>query len=489
MNFLISVYNKEGLTDFLARVKANIDYIYATGGTAKFLEKNGYTVRDTSEITGFSDLLGGRVKTLHPKIYAALLYREKNEASDLHFDVLVSNLYPFTGNTGNENEMIENIDIGGVSLTRAAAKNYKNVLVLSSPDDYTEAAEIISSGKNDAEYRKRMALKAFARMAEYDAIIYNGLSDLFKIEKENFFVVGKKGERLRYGENPDQEGFLYSDGSAYGVANAEKLNGKELSYNNILDADSAFDTALEFDEPTVVVMKHNTPSGVSSHNDIVNAFKRAWDADSESAYGSVIAVNRKVPLDLAKEMRHLFIEVLIAPEYDEYALSELRKKKNLRILRIPWIRDQSMRYRSISNGLLVQTPMASSFKELKLVTEKGADSKTIDDLLFAWKVVAHSRSNAIVFAKDKTTTGIGAGQTSRVESVRIAMERSGSRADGSVMASDAFFPFPDSIDVAAKAGIKAIIQPGGSIRDEEVIKKCNEYGIPMYFTGKRVFLH
>ncbi|PYB69177.1 bifunctional phosphoribosylaminoimidazolecarboxamide formyltransferase/IMP cyclohydrolase PurH [Thermoplasma sp. Kam2015] len=491
MNFLISVYDKTGLIDFLSSIKSKIDLVYATSGTYRSLGGLGLKLHETSEITGFEDLLGGRVKTLHPMLYAGLLYRDRNDGDQIKFDVVISNLYPFSTDMKSEDEMIENIDIGGVSLTRAAAKNYRNILILTSPDDYAAAAKVINSGSIPEEYRKRMAMKAFIRMAEYDAKIHEGLSRVFGMDPDSYAVIGHDGEKLRYGENPDQEGYLFMNSAHVGVAGAEKLNGKELSYNNILDADSAFETALEFQDPAVVVMKHNTPSGVAQDGDIVAAFRKAWDADSESAYGSVIAVNRKVTEELAAAMKPYFIEVVLAPDYEDKALDLLRKKKNLRVLRVNWQRDTRLRIRSVSGGFLAQTPMHASIdaSSLKLVTERSADPKSLEDLLFAWKVVARSRSNAIVFAKDLVTTGIGAGQTSRVEAVRIAAQRAGDRSKGSVMASDAFFPFPDSIDVAADAGIKAIIQPGGSIRDDEVIKRCNELGIPMYFTGKRVFLH
>ncbi len=491
MNFLISVYDKTGLAEFLKKVKDRIDVVYATSGTYRSIKDLGLNLHETSEITGFEDLLGGRVKTLHPVLYAGLLYRDRNEGNQVKFDVVISNLYPFSIDMKSEDEMIENIDIGGVSLTRAAAKNYRNILVLTSPEDYVTAADVINSGNIPEDYRKRMAMKAFIRMAEYDARINEGLSRISGLASDSYVAIGYNGEKLRYGENPDQAGYLFMSDPMVGVAASEKLNGKELSYNNILDADSAFETALEFEDPAVIVMKHNTPSGVAQDNDIVAAFRKAWDADSESAYGSVIAVNRKVTEDLAAAMKPYFIEVLLAPDYDEKALDLLRKKKNLRVLKVRWQRDDRLRIRSVSGGFLAQTPMRASIdaSSLRLVTEKGADEKTVQDLLFAWKVVARSRSNSIVFAKDLVTTGIGAGQTSRVEAARIAAQRAGDRSRGSVMASDAFFPFPDSIDVAASAGIKAIIQPGGSIRDDEVIKRCNELGIPMYFTGKRVFLH
>ncbi len=489
MKFLISVYNKSGLVEFLNDVKEKIDSIYATHGTYNFLKENGFDPIDTSEITGFQDLLGGRVKTLHPVIYAGLLYRDKNDGINPKFDAVISNLYPFASSIGDEDKMIENIDIGGVSLTRAAAKNYRNVLVITDPSEYSEASKRIKDNSIDINFRKALSMRAFARMAEYDANIYNAFSEYFGYDKEFLLVSGRNGEKLRYGENPGQKGYIYADESSSGIANAEKLNGKELSYNNILDANSAFETALEFDENTAVIIKHNSPCGVSSNPSIVEAFRNAWNADSESAYGSVVSINREITEDLATEMKPLFIEVLLAPEYDARALDILKKKKNLRILKLPWIPDKNMRVRSISGGYLVQSPMNAKPEKLRLVTKNAATGKMMDDLLFAWTVAAHARSNAIVLAHDKTTTGIGSGQSSRVESVKIAIDRAGEKSEGSVLASDAFFPFSDSVEIAAKHGISAIIQPGGSIRDMDVIEKCNEYGIPMYFTDKRVFLH
>lgn len=500
MRALVSVFKKDGLVDFMQGISPFLSEIYATGKTFKLLTENGITAKNVSEITGFEELLEGRVKTLHPGIFSGILSKrdqesekQLSEAGFVNFDLVVSNLYPFeeAAKKGNLDDMIENIDIGGVSLIRAAAKNFENVTIVTDPSEYeTIAAELKQNKEVSLDTRKSLALKAFARVAEYDINIYNSLySKIYNDVPENLFLKGSQGKRLRYGENPDQLGYLFSDGTNRGIANAIKLQGKELSYNNILDANSALETVLEFEEPTVVIMKHNTPCGVSSSSDLKTAFTRALDADRESAYGSVIAVNRKLDLETAKEMSHLFIEVLIIPDYEESAIEALKKRKNLRILKVGMEPDSSLRVRSISNGFLVQSPLRARFESMALKTSKEASRQDKEDLEFAWKVVAHCRSNAIVLAKDKTTTGIGAGQTSRIEALRIASERAGEKSKDSVLASDAYFPFDDNVSLAGEIGVSAIIQPGGSIRDQDVISKSEELGIPQYFTGKRVFLH
>lgn len=500
MKALVSVHDKRGLSEFMKRIERYVDEIYATGGTSRFLNENGIASKDTSELTGFSDLLGGRVKTLHPAIFAGILSTASMEDSEQlkqlkfpQFDLVVTNLYPFAevARSHNLEKMIENIDIGGVSLLRAAAKNYNRVTIVSSPDQYEEIAnELDTSSTISVETRKKLALKAFSRASEYDITIYNSLSQAFgNSMPETLLLESFGGRKLRYGENPDQDGFLYRDLSGNGIANAEPLQGKEMSYNNILDANSAFETVLEFDETAAVVLKHNTPCGVASAETLSEALKRAIAGDPESAYGSVIAVNRKFDRAAFEAVSKLFVEVLIAPEYSEEALQLLKKKKNLRVLRVPMIPDPSYRVRSISNGILLQSPLKTSIGNFELVTSCSATEDQIRDMIFSWKVVAHCRSNAIVLSKGMQTVGIGAGQTSRIEALRIATERAKERSRGSVLASDAFFPFEDNVELAASSGITAIIQPGGSIRDDVVIAKSNEKNIPMYFTGKRVFLH
>lgn len=500
MRAFISVFDKTGLIQFIKGISNHIDEIYSTGGSYRHLRENGIEVRNSSELTGFGEILGGRVKTLHPKIFSGILStrdeksREETEGIGApEFDLVIVNYYPFekAASSGNLEEMIENVDIGGVSLVRAAAKNYRNVVVITDPSYYRNVSEELTQ-KGSISYRTRatLALRALARTAEYDVNIYNSLyGKLNDSIPEELFIHYTGKEELRYGENPDQKGYVYTDGSRNGIANAEQLNGKQLSYNNLVDADAAFETALEFDDITAVVVKHNTPCGVSSGDTLSEALRMAIDADSESAYGSVIALNRKVDMATLDEMKKRFIEVLIAPDYDEDALKRLRTRKNLRVLKVPFVRDDSLRFKSISNGMVAQTPLRSDFGKPIAKTKKVADEKIVRDIEFAWKVVAHCRSNAIVLASNRTTVGIGGGQTSRIEAMRIATSKAGEKAKGAVLASDAYFPFSDNVELAAENGVSAIIQPGGSIRDDEVIEASDRLGIPLYFTGKRVFLH
>ncbi|KQB36249.1 bifunctional phosphoribosylaminoimidazolecarboxamide formyltransferase/IMP cyclohydrolase [Acidiplasma aeolicum] len=500
MKALISVYNKSGLLDFLKFMGNNIELIYATDGTFKYLSDNGIKAFPTSELTGFGDILDGRVKTLHPAIFSGLLskrdLKSNNELKKYNypdFDILISNLYPFSeaAKTGDLAKMIENIDIGGVSLIRAAAKNYKNVVVISDPDDYQYVEDEFNVNKEiSMKAREYLALRAFSRAAVYDINIYNNLYQRLNGEEpDELFIHAYDGVKLRYGENPNQKGFMYRTEKKLGIPNAVQLNGKELSYNNILDANAALETVQDFDEPTSVIVKHRTPSGVASDASLSAAFNKSYNADPESAYGFVVAVNRKLDIETAREMEHKFIEVLIAPDYDGDALSLLKKKKNLRILRANMERDNSYAISSVSGGVLVQTRLNPNFESMDLKTEYQASEEQINDLKFAWKIVAHTKSNAMVLVKNKVSTGIGAGQTSRIEALKIAIDRAGDNASGSVMASDAFIPFDDSVIECHKHGITAIIEPGGSIRDADVINRANEYKMPLYFTNKRVFLH
>ncbi len=500
MRALVSVYNKSGLYEFLKRLDPFLDEIYATGGTSRFLNEKGIKTRDTSDLTGFSELLGGRVKTLHPAVFAGILstgnetdVRQLEQFKFPVFDLVIVDLYPFNeaAQSHDLGRMVENIDIGGVTLLRAAAKNYSRVTVVSSPEQYDEIArELEATTEISNNTRKRLALEAFSLAADYDISIYNSISTESGAPlPETLFLRSYGGKKLRYGENPDQEGFLYHDQSGNGIANAEFIQGKELSYNNILDANSAFETILEFTETTAVVLKHNTPCGVASADTLSESLRRAIEGDPESAYGSVIGLNREFDGKAFEAISKLFVEVLIAPGFTEEALSLLKKKKNLRVLKVPMVPDLNYRARSISNGILLQSPLKSNFDNLVLKTSCSASEEKIRDMMFAWKVVAHCRSNAIVLSNGMQTVGIGAGQTSRIEAIRIATERSKGRAKGSVLASDAYFPFDDNVELAAESGVSAIIQPGGSIRDDEVIAKSNEKNIPMYFTGKRVFLH
>ncbi|MCL4336041.1 MAG: bifunctional phosphoribosylaminoimidazolecarboxamide formyltransferase/IMP cyclohydrolase [Candidatus Thermoplasmatota archaeon] len=500
MRILASVDDKSNLDHFLRSISQFVTEIFASGGTHRFLTDSGIKCTNISQLTGFETLLDGRVKTLHPAIFSGILSeRDELGTSQLkehgfpQFDMVIVNLYPFekAAKTHDLHEMIKNIDIGGFSLLRAAAKNYEHVIILSDPQQYESVMnELIQNSRISLESRKRLALKAFARAADYDIAIYNALTmDFLGNAPARMYLRGIKGKELRYGENPDQKGYVYSDGTSLGVANAEQLQGKELSYNNILDADSAFETVLEFTEPTAVVLKHNTPCGVATSENISTALKMAIDADSESAYGSVISLNRTFDGACLDVLSRLFVEVVIAPDYTLEAMEGLKKKKNLRVLKVSMTPDENLRVRSISNGFLVQSRLKTQFGDLELKTAESATESQLADLKFAWKVVAHCRSNAIVLAKNGVTVGIGGGQTSRIEAMRVAIHRAGEKAKGSSLASDAFFPFYDNVELAASAGVTSIIQPGGSIRDEEVIAKSQELKVPMYFTGKRVFLH
>ncbi len=500
MKAFISVYDKTGLVDFLNTVSAQLDGIYGTEGTVKYLKDNGIDAINSSTLTGFDDLLGGRVKTLHPAIFSGLLSKRDKESNIqlekynyLDFDILICNLYPFVEASKSDelSKMIENIDIGGLSLIRAAAKNYKNVIVLSDPSDYDIVKTCFKrAGEIDMKTREMLALRTFSRSADYDIQIYNRLyRKLNESQPEDLFIHGYEKTDLRYGENPDQEAYMFKTEEIYGIPNAIQINGKELSYNNILDANAALETVQDFDDITSVIVKHRTPSGVSSAYTLKEAFINSYNADPESAYGFVVALNRKLDVETAREMQKKFIEVLIAPDFDSEALDLFKRKKNMRILKCSMEKDPEKALSSVSGGVLLQDRLKWEYEKLELKSNTEADKNKYKDLEFAWKVVAHTKSNAMVLAKNRTTVGIGAGQTSRIESLRIAIERGGENVKGSVLASDAFIPFDDSVIECYKNGIDGIIQPGGSIRDEDVIKRCNEYKIPLYFTGKRVFLH
>ena len=500
MKVLASVHDKTNLTAFLKGISQFVTEVYASGNTYRHITEAGIRAINISDLTGFEELLGGRVKTLHPAIFSGILSPRDEQANKQledrnfpEFDMVISNLYPFeeAAKTGDLQKMIENIDIGGISLLRAAAKNFENVVVITGTDQYEMVEkELLQNYKVSLETRKRLALRAFGRAADYDIAIYRSLADkLLGTLPSRFYLKGMNGKELRYGENPDQKGFVYSDGTGNGIANAQPLQGKELSYNNLQDADSAFETVLDFREPAAVVVKHNTPCGVATSNTASDALRKAIEADSESVYGSVMALNRTFDEACLEAMTKYFVEVLIAPDYTSGALEGLKKKKNLRVLKVPLVPDDSLRVRSVSNGFLVQGRLTTEFGEPALKTSQKATQQQLDDMMFAWKVVAHCRSNSIVLAKNGVTVGIGAGQTSRIEALRGAAGRAGEKSKGAVLASDAFFPFYDNVELASSAGVSAIIQPGGSIRDDEVIAKSQELGIPMYFTGKRVFLH
>jgi len=503
---LLSVSDKSGINEFAAElVKAGYE-ILSTGGTQKALQDAGILVTGVEEVTEFPECFGGRVKTMHPLIMGGILFRRDNkddveQAKKLGIeaiDIVVVNLYPFEesvskGLTGAD--LIEQIDIGGPTLLRSAAKNHEHVTVICDVKDYARVIEQIKSeGNTSLELRKELAVKVFLRTAAYDGAITSALS-----EHENWNIALGNGTALRYGENPHQWGYFYD---YYGVNRKWKVvqEEKQMSYLNVLDADGAWNLVCEFDEPTAACIKHANPSGVASHADITEAFQRCYDADKLSAFGVIVALNRECTEAIIQKIidQKIFAEVIIAPSYSTGALKLLKDKPKVRALSCEQravSRDahgsEPIAIRSMLGGILVQNEDTKivTREDLKTATNVEATDAQIEDLLFAWKVVKHAKSNAIVFAKDKVTVGIGCGQTSRVDSTVIAARKAGDRAKGAVMASDAFFPFPDSVEEAGKNGIAAIIQPGGSIRDEEVFTKANELKIPMILTGIRGFKH
>ena len=502
---LISVSDKSGISAFASRL-ADLGWeILSTGGTADVLRNDGVDVIDVSEVTQFPECFSGRVKTMHPLIMGGVLMRRGEDDSDAEklgikpIDMVVVNLYPFEETLEkmkDENrkwkvteDLIEQIDIGGPTLLRSAAKNYKYVTVVTSTEDYDRVIEEIDrDGSTSDALRSQLAVAAFERTMAYDAAVTKALSD------------GKKGAiaftnriDLRYGENPHQSGAfyeLYDTPKPWTVLQEEK----KMSYLNILDADGAWNLVRDFADPTAACIKHANPSGVGTDGDIATAFQKSYDADRLSAFGVIIALNRNCTKEIVEKIieQKIFVEIIIAPGYDVDALELLKKKPKIRVIEVEsgkWKVESSAR--TMLGGVLMQDVDNNVLTkdDLTVVTDVKPSDAQIDDLLFAWHVVKHAKSNAIVFAKDKVTTGIGCGQTSRVDSTIIAARRAGERAKGSVMASDAFFPFPDSVEEAAKNGITAIVQPGGSIRDDEVIAKANELGIPMVTTGVRAFRH
>ena len=522
---LISVSDKNGIVDFAKQLsKLNIK-IVSTGKTAELLKKNKIDVTNVSEITKFPEMLDGRLKSLHPNIFAGILAersnkKHENELKKLNIgkiDIVVVNFYPFEETLENQRfsghqksegffsaikkssklkEAIENIDIGGPSLVRAAAKNHKDVLVIVDPNDYNLIIEKLKSNKITEEDKLKLAAKAFMHTARYDSIInayFNSITNNKFPDVLN--LTFKKLQNLRYGENPYQQASFYEDlfVNESCVANAKQLQGKELSFNNILDIDAAFELVKDFEKPCAAVIKHTNPCGVALASTIEEAYKKAHETDPLSAFGSIVALNRNCNEATAKIMKPLFIEVVICPKFEKGALEILKEKKNLRLMETGAVKKQKTGYdlKKVSGGLLAQTPYNPeiSQKDLKVVTKTKPSKGQIEDMLFAWKVNKHTKTNSIVLAKNNVSVGIGAGQMSRVDAVKLAVMKSEGKSNGSVMSSDAFFPFRDGIDEAAKAGITAIIQPGGSIRDEEVVKAADENNIAMVFTNIRLFKH
>ncbi len=508
---LISVSDKTGIVDLAKElVKLGVEII-STGGTAKALEEAGIKVIGISEITGYPECLDGRVKTLHPNIHGGLLAVRDNEVhmNKLRelgietIDIVVVNLYPFRKTIEKEgvelSEAIENIDIGGPSMLRAAAKNYKYVTVIVNPSDYQKVLEEINAKGNTTEAtRFELAAKVFSHTASYDTLIGSYLWEKAGLPKypETVTMTFEKVQELRYGENPHQAAAYYREMKAVSgsIATAVQLHGKELSFNNINDANAALETLKEFDEPAAVAVKHANPCGVGVGNSLYEAYTKAYEGDPISIFGGIIALNREVDASTASEISNIFVEIVIAPSYSEEALAILKSKKNIRIMQLEDICHKSVTdidIKKVGGGLLIQDADWQDFDmdDIKNVTDRKPTDKEMQDMLFAWKVVKHVKSNAIVVAKDGMTLGIGPGQTNRIWSANMSLERSGEKAKGAVIASDAFFPFGDVVTVAAKTGISAIIQPGGSLRDQESIEECNKTGIAMIFTGRRHFKH
>jgi phosphoribosylaminoimidazolecarboxamide formyltransferase/IMP cyclohydrolase len=506
---LLSVYNKEGIVLFARGLRAQGVELLSTGGTYSLLTQEGIAVREVSSYTGFPEILEGRVKTLHPVIYGGILAkREKaqhqQEMAKLGvapIDLVVVNLYPFQQTVAKPSvtldEALENIDVGGPTLLRASAKNYKDVIVIVDPEDYPTLLNEIAQGDIAESKRLTLAQKAFHHTARYDKAIFSYLSGIGEPcqEKfpENLTTTYTRVQSLRYGENPHQEAAFYrGEAVSGGWGDAKILWGKEMSYNNFLDADSALALVSEFEMPAAVVVKHNNPCGVATAETPLVAFKNARATDPTSAFGGVVAVNCPITEGLAEEITSTFMEVVVAPDVEPGALAVFQKKKNLRVITVSPPASPSFDFRKIAGGLLVQDPNQHVLKDAtqyRVVTHRTPTSEEVEALLFSWKVCKHVKSNAIILAHPGVTVGIGAGQMSRVDSVQIAMMKAQSPVTGTVMASDAFFPFRDGIDMAGKAGIRAIIQPGGSIRDAEVIDAANEHGMAMVFTGIRHFRH
>lgn len=495
---LLSVADKRGLVELARGLHQSGVELWASGGTARHLQEHGIPTRELEALTGFSALLGGRVKTLHPHIHAAILAQRNNakQREELRargiepFDVVVVNLYPFAQKVSVETpaeEAMEWVDIGGEALIRAAAKNFLHVGVIVDPKDYPRLlGELREQGGLREEFARELAQKAFEHVARYNAQIARWFvaQSLGKKLPSTLVLIEPQQLVLRYGENPHQQGALY------GSAPPEQLQGKALSYVNLLDADAAWNCAREFEKPTAVIIKHAIPCGVASAPTPAEAFRRAFAADEKSAFGGIIGLNAPLDGETARLIVEHFFEVVVAPDITGEAREILAQKKNLRVLPAPQ-RAEALEVRTTAFGVLAQTPSRRVLTErdLETVTQRAPTDLELRDLLFAWRVVKHTKSNAIVLAEDEQTVGIGAGQVSRVDAVEWAVRKAGSRAEGSVLASDAFFPFRDSVDLAAQAGVRAIVQPGGSVRDEEVIQAADEHGLAMVFTRVREFRH
>ncbi|MFI5060343.1 MAG: bifunctional phosphoribosylaminoimidazolecarboxamide formyltransferase/IMP cyclohydrolase [Actinomycetales bacterium] len=516
---LISVSDKTGLLDLAKALAESGVEIVSTGTTASTIRDAGYPVTDVASVTGFPESLDGRVKTLHPAIHSGLLADLRLESHETQlrdldikpFELVVVNLYPFvetvaSGAVGND--VVEQIDIGGPAMVRASAKNHANVAIVVSPSNYGEVVSALAAGGTSFDQRRRLAAEAFAHTAAYDTAVAAWFAGELPGADEapapaafaqHFSVAAELKQTLRYGENSHQAGALYVDPAARGIAQATQLGGKEMSYNNFVDADAALRSAYDFAEPAVAIVKHANPCGIAVDDDIAVAHQKAHACDPVSAYGGVIAANRTVTLAMAETVKGIFTEVLVAPAFEPEALELLQTKKNLRILRLPEGYARKLtEFRQISGGVLVQdadrfdtehSGGVGDSSTWKLVSGTEADAATRADLEFAWKACRAVKSNAILLAAERASVGVGMGQVNRVDSCNLAVTRAGDRAAGSVAASDAFFPFADGAEILIAAGVRAIVQPGGSIRDEEVIAAAQAAGVTMYFTGERHFFH
>ena len=509
MRALISVSDKNGVVEFAQRLRSLGWEIIATGGTMKLLRDKGVEVINISDVTGFPEICDGRVKTLHPKVHGGLLARRDDpnhlqalKDNGIEFiDMVCVNLYPFRQTIAKPDvtmeDAIENIDIGGPSMLRSAAKNYKDVTVVCDPADYDRIiGEIEATGNTTVETRLQLSAKAYTHTAEYDSMIATYMRKAAGLN-EKLFLEFDAVQSLRYGENPHQQARFYgsADARAYSLATAKQLNGKELSYNNIQDANAALCIVREFDEPFCVGLKHMNPCGAAIGTDVMDAWTKAYEADKVSIFGGIVAVNREITREVAEAMKPIFLEIIMAPSFSDEALEVLCTKKNLRLLVVDMSKDDSVtkQYVSVNGGLLVQDldKTTAEVKAEMCVTAAKPTAEQLTDLNFGWRIVKHVKSNAIAVVKDGHTVGVGAGQMNRVGSAEIALKQAHAAGftEGLVLASDGFFPFDDSVTLAAQYGVTAIVQPGGSVRDEDSIKKADENGITMLFTGMRHFKH
>ncbi|HEY1462577.1 MAG TPA: bifunctional phosphoribosylaminoimidazolecarboxamide formyltransferase/IMP cyclohydrolase [Terriglobales bacterium] len=510
---ILSVTDKTGLVEFARKLAQLGVELVSTGGTAKLLRDSGIQVRDISDLTGFPEMLDGRVKTLHPKVHGGILHRRDVPAHKqavaehgiLPIDMVVVNLYAFEKTAAKPGvpfeNLIENIDIGGPSMIRSAAKNFHDVAIVTSPGDYEVIAKELAENSGQLSHATKwgLAKKAFATTARYDSAIASTLERVTADEPlqqaseafpQTLRLSFNKIMDLRYGENPHQKAAMYSDGSGTGVANAQQLQGKELSFNNIVDLQAAWDLAQEFEEPVCAIIKHTNPCGTATGRTLADAYKKALEVDPVSAFGGVIGVNRVIDAAAAEEMAKLFLEVIAAPGFDEGAKAKFASKKNLRLVEIKNV-PQKWVLKNVSGGILLQDNDVRSLAEvdLKIVTKRQPTAEEKRALLFAWKICKHVKSNAILYARDGQSVGVGAGQMSRVDSAKIGAMKAVLPLKGTVAASDAFFPFPDGVEEIARVGATAIIQPGGSVRDAEVIEAADRLGLAMIFTGVRHFRH